>query len=89
MKRIIPGIAALLVLAACAAPGGTPASSPAGSSSASPPAQGAIEHPSGDEPVLVVEDVGGFEMVDMIATRLPSFVMLGDGRVTIACTLSC
>lgn len=31
--------------------------------------------------MLVIEDVGGFAMVDMIATRLPSFVMLGDGRV--------
>jgi hypothetical protein len=81
MKRIMPGIAALLVLAACAAPGGAPGSSSSGAPSASPPSQGAIEHPTGDEPVLVIEDVGGFAMVDMIATRLPSFVMLGDGRV--------
>ena len=82
MKRTIPGaIAIILVLAACAAPGGTPGSSSSGSPSASPPPQGAIEHPTGDEPVLVVEDVGGFAMVEMIATRLPSFVMLGDGRV--------
>lgn len=81
MKRIIPGIAALLVLAACAAPGGAPGSSSSGAPSASPPSQRAIEHPTGDEPVLVIEDVGGFAMVDMIATRLPSFVMLGDGRV--------
>jgi hypothetical protein len=82
MKRTIPGASAvLLLLAACAAPGGTPGSSSSDSPSASPPAQGAIDHPGGDEPVLVIEDVGGFAMVDMIATRLPSFVMLGDGRV--------
>ena len=82
MKRTTPGaIAVLLILAACAAPGATPGSSSSGSPSVSPPPQGAIEHPTGDEPVLVIEDVGGFAMVDMIAMRLPSFIMLGDGRV--------
>jgi hypothetical protein len=82
MKRSTPGaLAALLLLAACAAPGGVPGSSSAGTPSASPPAKGAIAHPTGDEPILVMEDVGGFVMVEMAAIRLPSFVLLGDGRV--------
>lgn len=82
MKRSTPGaLAALLLLAACAAPGGAPGSSSAGPPSASPPAAGAIAHPTGDEPVLVMEDVGGFVMVEMAAIRVPSFALLGDGRV--------
>lgn len=85
MKRTVPSLLGImLLLAACSASGGAPPSS-AGESAAPPPSeeaeQGAIEHPTGSEPVLVVEDVGGFVMVDMLATRLPSFVMLGDGRV--------
>lgn len=83
MKRTFPGMLVLLILAACAAPGATPESS-AGESpgdTSSPLPEGAIAHPTGDEPILVVEDTGGFAMVDMLATRLPSFVMLGDGRV--------
>jgi hypothetical protein len=92
MKRTIPGMLVLLItLAACAAPGGTPGGpsdeSTEGSAS-DPPAsgsgdQGAIEHPAGDVPVVVVEEVGGFAMVDMLATRVPTFVMLGDGRVIV------
>ena len=84
MKRTVPSLLGIIVvLAACSASGGAPPSS-AGEST-SPPSQegeqGEIEHPAGAEPVLVVEDVGGFVMVDMLATRLPGFVMLGDGRV--------
>jgi len=92
MNRTFPGILVVLVplLAACAAPAGSPAGSPSGApgSSGSPPSasdggggQGEIEHPTGSEPVLTVEEQGGFAMVEMLATRLPTFVMLGDGRV--------
>lgn len=89
MKRTIPGILVVLALvAACAATGGTPAASssdapgsPPASGGGDPDGEGPIEHPSGSEPVLVVEETGGFAMVEMLATRLPTFVMLGDGRV--------
>ena len=44
--------------------------------------RGAIEHPTGaDEPILIVEEVGGFAMPQMIATRVPTFALYGDGRV--------
>ena len=81
MKRTFPGILLLtLVLAACSSSGGEPQDS--GSTPPSESAQqGAIEHPTGSEPVLVLEEVGGFVMVDMLATRLPTVVILGDGRV--------
>jgi hypothetical protein len=50
----------------------------------SPPTGGdEIGHPTGDTPVLVVEWAGGFVPVDFLLTRLPSFVMLGDGRVIV------
>ena len=72
-----------LFLAACAAPGGSGAGAPHGSPSAPATDGRDIAHPGGDEPILVGEDVGGFAMVQMLATRLPSFVMLGDGRVIV------
>jgi hypothetical protein len=85
MKRTLPSLVAMLIfLTACAAPGGR---SPDGSS---PPGSGdggaggggdAIEHPTGSEAVLVVDHVGGFAPVQFTATRLPAFVLLGDGRV--------
>jgi len=96
MKRTVPGLfVVLLVLAACAAPGGTPGGSSGESpgkstGGSSPPAseggggsddQGAIEHPTGDEAILVVDSAGGFVPVQFMATRLPMFVLLGDGRV--------
>ena len=95
MKRILPSLfVLLLVLAACAAPGSTPA----GSSGQEPPAgsgppgtgggeggeggeSGAIEHPGGSDAILVVGSAGGFVPVQFMATQLPSFVLLGDGRV--------
>jgi len=97
MKRSVPGLfAVLVVLAACAASGGTPGSppgssaddSPGPSGSAAPPGAsggngGEIEHPAGSEPVLVVEESGGMVMVQTLGTRLPTFVMLGDGQVII------
>ena len=72
-----------LFLAACAAPGESGAGSPDRSPSAPTSDGGDIAHPGTAEPILVVEDVGGFAMVEMLATRLPSFVMLGDGRVIV------
>ena len=82
MKRTIPGFfVVLILLAACAAPGG-------GSQGASPPGggeddetSGDIEHPAGNEPILVVANSGGFVPVQFMATQLPVLVILGDGRV--------
>jgi hypothetical protein len=76
MKRTLPGVIAMLLgLAACAAGGGA---SPGASS---PPAGDDIEHPSGSEAILVIDSVGGFVPVEFMATRVPAFVLLGDGRV--------
>jgi hypothetical protein len=79
MKHILPGMfVVLLVLAACAAPG----ASSGGSSGESPGSStGGIEHPTGSEAILVVGASGGFVMVQSMATQLPGFVLLGDGRV--------
>jgi hypothetical protein len=82
MNRTIPGFFVVLtLLAACAAPGG-------GSQGASPPddrddggGSGNIEHPGATEPILVVENSGGFVPVQFMATQLPALVILGDGRV--------
>lgn len=78
MKRTFPGFfVVLFLLAACAAPGiGSPGASPSGGAGT-----GDIEHPTGSEPVLIVDNVGGFVPVQFMATRLPVFVLLGDGRV--------
>jgi hypothetical protein len=96
MKRSMRGFppVLLLVLAACAAPGASPDGSSAGSpgGGSPPPASdggggnggggtGDIDHPTGGEAILVVDSAGGFVPVEFMATRLPAFVMLGDGRV--------
>jgi hypothetical protein len=96
MNRTAPGLFVVLLvsLAACATPGGSPgASETDGGGSASPPPPsasdgggetGAIEHPTGaDEPILIVEETGGFAMPQMIATRVPTFALYGDGRVIV------
>ncbi len=79
MKRILPGLfVVLLVLSACAAPGGPPDGSPGDGGSGT----GEIEHPTGgNEPILIVDSAGGFVPVEFNMTRLPLFVLLGDGRV--------
>lgn len=81
MKRTLPGVLAMLIaLTACAAAdGGSPGTS-------SPPGRDGgggedIEHPTGSDPILVVDSAGGFVPVEFMATRLPVFVLLGDGRV--------
>jgi len=82
MKRILPGLfVVLIVLTACAASGGSSSGPP---SSTSPPSSGdasGIDHPTGSEAILVVDSSGGFVPVQFMATRLPNFVMFGDGRV--------
>ena len=92
MNRTAPGLFVVLIvlLAACATPGGSPDAS-GGSTSPPPSASGGggetggeIEHPSGaDEPILIVEEAGGFAMPQMIATRVPTFALYGDGRVIV------
>ena len=85
MKLSIPGLfVVLLVLTACSTPGGAPSGSPGESPGVSPPPAtdaGGIDHPTGSEAVLVVDSAGGFVPVQFMATRLPAFVLLGDGRV--------
>jgi hypothetical protein len=94
MNRTVPGLFVVLVvlLAACAGSGSSPeASGTDGGGGSTPPsprasddgeATGGIEHPIGaDEPILVVEEVGGFAMPQMLATRVPTFALYGDGRV--------
>ena len=94
MKRTAPGLLFVVlpvILAACAAAGGSPGASEsdAGGGSTPPSASGGggetsdgIEHPTGaDEPILVVEEAGGFAMPQMIAARVPTFALYGDGRV--------
>jgi hypothetical protein len=90
MSRTLPVLAALLiVLAACGTSGGTP---PPGSADPDPsPSPGSsggtddgegIEHPTGaDEAILIVDSAGGFVPVEFMVSRLPQFVLLGDGRV--------
>lgn len=70
-------LAVAVMLAACATPDGTtPPSTPP-----SDDGSGGIPHPDGDEAVLVVSSAGGFVPVDFIVRAMPTFVMLGDGRV--------
>lgn len=46
------------------------------------PGSGGIEHPTGaDEPILVVQDTGGFVMPQYAITRPPTFVLYGDGTL--------
>lgn len=76
-------IVALLV-AACARAGSSPGASGGNPSpSASPPngGTGAIEHPGGNDPILVIEYTGGMLPVQSTITQLPNLVILGDGRV--------
>ncbi len=90
MKRMLPSLFGVsLILAACAAPAGSsgsPVESPGGSSpprsdGGSSPEPGDIDHPTGDEAILVVDHTGGMVPVQFMVTNLPSFVMFGDGRV--------
>jgi hypothetical protein len=96
MNRTAPGlfVVLLVLLAACTTPGGSPEASETDEGGSSPPPSpsasdgggetGGIEHPTGaDEPILIVEEAGGFAMPQMIATRVPTFALYGDGRVIV------
>ena len=85
MKRILPGlIAMLLVLSACAATGGASSRSPSADAS-SPPTGGndGIEHPAGSDAILAITSAGGMLPVQFQVTQVPVFVMTGDGRVIV------
>ncbi len=77
--------AMLFAMSACASSGAGPDPSRdagSGSPGASPGSGGdGIEHPEGSEAILVVAFEGGFVPVEFLATALPTFVLLGDGRV--------
>ena len=87
MRRSPRGaLAALaLLLAACASTGGTPSGSPPTSANpSSAPTDGdGIEHPEGDAAVLVVSGQGGLIPIEWTVRNVPSFVLLGDGRVIV------
>jgi len=96
MKRFAAILLVLpVVLAACAAAGGSsvPPSSDDEASEPPPPSasdggddggEGAIEHPTGaDEAILVVSSQGGFVPVEFAVRNVPSFTLLGDGRVIV------
>jgi hypothetical protein len=76
MKRPAALLLGLTILAACAA-------SPGGSPGGDNDSDGAIEHPTGDALVLSVENRGGFVPVEFLATSMPTFTLLGDGRVIV------
>ena len=69
----------LVLLASCAAPGsGSPEATPRDEGET-----GDIDHPTDNEPILIVDNTGGFVPIQFMATRLPAFVLLGDGRVIV------
>ena len=79
MNRLAPSLLALLLLAACSA--GAPGASPGTGDDGDGDGDG-IEHPTtADEAIVVVESRGGFVPVDFLASQVPAFVLLGDGRV--------
>lgn len=48
------------------------------------PADGGIEHPMGaDQPILIVQDVGGFVMPQYAITRPPTYALYGDGSMVV------
>lgn len=91
----VPLLVLPLVLAACAAAGGPPGPSASDDEASDPPpsasdagggdgGNGGIEHPTGaDEAILVVSSQGGFVPVEFSVRNLPTFVLLGDGRVVV------
>ena len=48
------------------------------------PGAGGIEHPTAaDEPILIVQDTGGFVPPQYAITRVPTFVLYGDGTLVV------
>ena len=91
-RTALPSILVVLILSlsACASTGGSSDGSDGGGGggggSGSPGeseggASGGIPHPSGTDLVLSVTSEGGFVPVEFAVTQLPTFVLLGDGRV--------
>jgi len=77
MKYTLPGLfVLLLVLSGCAVPGETPGDSASGE-------PGAIEHPTGSDPILVVRYEGGMIPIQFQVRDVPTLVLLGDGRVIV------
>jgi hypothetical protein len=78
------GLAALaLLLAACSTTGGTPSGSPPASAGPSTAPTDGIDHPTGNEAILVVSGQGGLIPIEWTARAVPAFVLLGDGRVIV------
>jgi hypothetical protein len=71
-RSILALALATLLLAGCGGAGSTDGPDDSG---------GGISHPAGDALVLRVEQRGGFVAPAADLTRLPSFTLLGDGRV--------
>jgi hypothetical protein len=79
MRRTLLGVLAMLIgLSACAGSGASPSPSDDGAGGGED-----IEHPSGSDAILVIDSAGGFVPVEFMATNLPAFVLLGDGRVIV------
>jgi hypothetical protein len=72
--RAVPVLLAAVLLVACAASG----PSPGGDGD-----DGPIDHPTGDELVLAIENRGGFVPPQFLATQTPTFALMGDGRVVV------
>lgn len=84
MNRFAPVLlVVLLAISGCAASAASQSSSPDPTASHEDGSTGAIEHPTGSEAVLVVTSEGGMLPVQMQVTNMPTFVMLGDGRVIV------
>ena len=99
MNRTVPGLfVVLLVLAACAGPGGSPRESAApratpGDSSAPSPSEapsdggggtgGDVEHPTGSEAIIAITWAGGMIPAQMQVGQVPIFTLTGDGRVVV------
>ena len=82
MKRIALGLLPLAILLAACSSGGPGTTPDPGRSNGG--GGEAIEHPTGsDEAIFIIDMTGGFVPVEFMTTHLPSFVLLGDGRVIV------
>jgi hypothetical protein len=73
-SRFVLSLGLVVLLAACRGAGG----------SSQPPDDGAIDHPTGaNEVVLRVSTGGGFVMPEFLFSAVPQFTLYGDGRVLV------